>query len=226
MALSAQGWRVVAPHLRGMGPDAADPPVTSMDDFAADIVDLLDALGIEDAVFGGLSLGGYVLFALLRRAPAYVRGLILADTRPQADAPAAREGRQRMIDTARREGPEAIAAEMLPRLLGETTRRERPHVIERVASLVRGNTGEAIAGALTAMMGRPDSTDLLGGLRCPTLIVVGSEDTLTPPSVSEQMAAAIPDAILNVIDQSGHLPNVERPDAFNDAVAGFLARRL
>lgn len=226
LALSAKGWRVIAPHLRGLGPDAVDAPATSMDDFAADVIDLLDHLHIEDAVLGGLSLGGYVVFAMLRHAPTYARGLILADTRPQADAPAALEGRKRMIEMATISGPEAIATEMLPKLLGDTTRRDRPAVVDQVTAMIRSNTGAGIAGALTAMMHRPDSTPLLATIRCPTLVVVGSEDTLTPPAVSEEMARAIPGADLSVIDGAGHLANLERPDAFTDVVAAFLARRL
>jgi pimeloyl-ACP methyl ester carboxylesterase len=197
-----------------------------MDDFAADVIDLLDTLHIEDAVIGGLSLGGYVAFAVLRHAPAYARGLILADTRPQADAPAALDGRKKMLALVSSEGPDAIAAEMLPKLLGDTTRRERPTVVERVTTMIRENTSAGIAGALTAMMNRPDSTPLLSAIRCPTLVVVGSEDTLTPPAVSEEMARAIPGAQLSIIERAGHLPNVERSDAFTETVAAFLARRL
>jgi 3-oxoadipate enol-lactonase len=225
LALSQQGWRVIAPHLKGLGPDAGEP-ATSMDDFAGEVIDLLDSLHIEDAVIGGLSLGGYVVFALLRHAPAYVRGLILADTRSQADAPAALEGRTRMIELVSAKGPEAVGAEMMPKLLGETTRRERQDVVTRVQSMIRDNTAEGIAGAITAMMHRPDSTSLLGTIRCPTLVIVGSEDTLTPPSVSEDMARAIPGSQLTIVDGAGHLSNLERPDAFTEAVATFLARRL
>ena len=225
LALSQHGWRVIAPHLRGLGPDPGEP-ATSMDDFAADVIDLLDSLHVEDAVIGGLSVGGYVVFALLRHAPAYARGLILADTRPQADAPAALDGRKKMLALVSSEGPDAIAAEMMPKLLGETTRRDRPDVVARVNAMIRENTSTGIAGAITAMMNRPDSTPLLSTIRCPTLVVVGSEDTLTPPAVSEEMARAIPGAQLSVIEGAGHLANLERPDVFTETVATFLARRL
>src|SRR5436305_13543593 len=97
LALASYGWRIVAPHLRGFDGGVGDPPASSVDDYAGDVVDLLDALQIEDAVVGGLSLGGYTAFALLRRAPRYVRGLILADTRSQADTPEGAAGRARML---------------------------------------------------------------------------------------------------------------------------------
>ena len=174
---------------------------------AADLVDLMDALHIEGAVLGGLSLGGYVVFALLRLAPAYVQGLILADTRPQADAPAALENRQRMITMVESKGPQAVAEEMLPKLVGETTRRERPDVVAGVTKMILGNTTEGIAGAVRAMMGRPDSTPLLSSIRCPTLVVVGDEDTLTPPSLSEEMAREV--TFLGTLDATS--PTEVRP---------------
>ncbi len=104
LALAANGWRVIAPHLRGFDGGSTDPAATSMDDYAGDVIDLLDALHVEDAVIGGLSMGGYVTFALLRHAPRYFRGLVLADTRPQADTPEGVEGRRKMLALVRRKG--------------------------------------------------------------------------------------------------------------------------
>ena len=97
LVLAAHGWRVIAPHLRGFDGGPADPPATSIDDYAGDVIDLLDALHIDDAVIGGLSMGGYVAFALFRHAPRYFRGMVLADTRSQADTPEGVEGRKRML---------------------------------------------------------------------------------------------------------------------------------
>ena len=116
-----------------------------MDDFAADVIDLLDALHIEDAVIGGLSMGGYATFALFRHAPRYFRGIVLADTRPQADTPEAVEGRKRLLAVVRQKGAAAVADEMLPKLLGETTRRERPDIVAHVGDLIRSNSADAIA---------------------------------------------------------------------------------
>ena len=97
LALADRGWRVVAPHLRGMGGGLDEAPAASMDDYAGDVIDLLDALHIDEVVLGGVSMGGYVAFAMLRRAPRYIRGLVLADTRPQADTQEGVEGRKRML---------------------------------------------------------------------------------------------------------------------------------
>jgi pimeloyl-ACP methyl ester carboxylesterase len=229
-AFAETGWHVIAPQLRGFGggdlPKSGGGTPVTIDDYAGDVVDLLDALHVHDAVVGGLSLGGYVALAMLRAAPRYIHGLILADTRPQADTAEGVEGRKRMIALAASGGVSAVAGEMIPKLLGETTRRERSSVVDMVRSLASANRVEAITGALQAMMTRPDSTPLLASIHVPTLIVVGDEDGVTPPSISEEMHRAIPGSQLTVIPQAGHLSNLENTAAFNETVAAFLAHRV
>ncbi len=123
LTLAEGGWRVIAPQLRGLDGPAGDPPVTSMDDYAGDVIDLLDALHIQTAVIGGLSLGGYVTFAILRLAARYLQGLILADTRPQGDTPASIEGRKRLLQLAQEKGPSAVADDIRMRSRRPTSRR-------------------------------------------------------------------------------------------------------
>lgn len=226
LALAAGGWHVVAPQLRGFDGGDADPPASSVDDYAGDIIDLLDALHVGEAVIGGISMGGYIAFALFRHAPRYFQGMVLGDTRPQADTPEGIEGRKRMLAVVREKGPAAIADEMVPKLLGQETLREHPEIVDRVRGLVLANGATAIAGAITALMTRPDSTPLLAQIHCPTLIVVGAQDTLTPPPLSEAMHRAIAGSELDVIEHAGHLPNVEQPEAFNKALARFLEHRV
>jgi pimeloyl-ACP methyl ester carboxylesterase len=224
--LSEAGWHLIIPHLRGFDEGADGRSATSMDDYAGDVIDLLDSLHIDQAVIGGLSMGGYVTFALLRNAPSYFQGVILADTRPQADTPEGKQGRQRMLELVRAKGPVAVADDMLPKLLGETTRRELPGLVEDVRSIILSNGTETIAGALTAMMTRPDSTPMLSTIKLPTLIVVGEEDTLTPPQLSVDMHHAIPGSELVRVPKAGHMANLEQPAAFNDAVTRFLSRHF
>lgn len=223
--LSGGGWRVVAPHLRGAD-GAGGSPAASMDDYAGDVIDLLDALHIEDAVIGGLSMGGYVALALFRLAPRYFRGIVLADTRPQADTAEGIEGRKRLLAVVQEKGPAAVADEMLPKLLGEDTRRDQPGTVERVRELVMASSTSGIAAAITALMTRPDSTSVLPSIHCPTLILVGEQDIVTPPAVSRDMQRAIPGSDLVVIPGAGHLSSLERPDAFNAALAPFLEHRV
>ncbi|HZT78299.1 MAG TPA: alpha/beta fold hydrolase [Vicinamibacterales bacterium] len=224
--LAAAGWRVIAPHMRGVDGGTADPPTTTIDDYAADVVDLLDALHIKDAVIGGCSMGGYLALALMRLAPTYARGLVLVDTRPQADAPEALDGRKKLLKTAQEQGAAAVLADMEPKLLGETTRRERPDVVAHLRDIALRNSNESVAGMVRALMSRKDSTPLLGGIRVPTLIVVGEEDTITPPALSQQMHAAIAGSQLEVLPRVGHLPNLEDPPLFNRVVTQFLAHRV
>jgi pimeloyl-ACP methyl ester carboxylesterase len=204
----------------------SDPAAGSVDDYAADVFDLLDALHIEEAVIGGLSMGGYVAFALFRHAPRYFQGLILADTRSPADSPEAVEGRRRLLGVVRDKGPAAVADEMLPKLLGDTTRRENPSLVETVRSLILCSSSAAIAGAITALMTRPDSTPQLQSIHCPALIVVGEEDTLTPPAMSRDLQRGIAGSELAVIRKAGHLASLEQPAAFNAELARFLDHRV
>ena len=226
LALADRGWRVIVPQLRGVDGGLGDSPAASMDDYAGDVIDLIDALKIQEAVIGGLSMGGYVAFAMLRHAPRYVQGLILADTRSQADTEEGVAGRTRLLQTLKEKGSSAVADEMLPKLLGETTRRSRPELAERVRALVLSNSVAAIAGSIRALMTRPDSTPLLATIHVPTLIIVGDEDTLTPAAQSEEMHRAITGSELTVIPGAGHLSNLEQPAAFNEAVGRFLDHRL
>ena len=226
LALADRGWRVIVPQLRGFDDGASDPPATTMDDYAGDVIDLLDALHIKQAVIGGLSMGGYVAFAILRLAARYVQGLVLVDTRPQADTPEAMASRTKLLETVQANGPSAVADEMVPKLLGETTRATRPEVVEHVRALILANSTGAIAGAIRALMSRPDSTPLLTSIHVPTLIVVGDQDVLTPRALSEEMQRAIAGAELAVIEGAGHLTNLERAAAFDAALARFLDHRV
>jgi pimeloyl-ACP methyl ester carboxylesterase len=224
--LAERGWRIIAPELRGFGDGAADPPAVSIVDYAADTIDLLDALHIETAVVCGLSMGGYVAFSMFRHAPRYFRAMVLADTRPQSDTPEAVTGRKSMRQLVRDKGQAAIADAMLPKLVGDTTRRERPDVIEHLRKQITGNSVESIAGALTALMTREDSTPTLATIHCPVQILVGGEDAITPPPLSEQMNRDIAGSELVVIKGAGHMSNMEQPQLFNDALARFLEHRV
>jgi 3-oxoadipate enol-lactonase len=228
LTFAAGGWHVIAPHMRGADSGLNDRPTAAvtMDDFAADVVDLLDALHVEDAVICGLSMGGYLALALMRLAPTYARGLILADTKSQADTPEALEARRGMLSLVETQGVAAVADAMIPKLLGATTRAERPQVEERVRSLINANSSESVAGAVRALMSRRDSTPMLASIRTPTLVIVGDDDAVTPPANAEQLHTAIPGAELVRIPHSGHLSNLEQPDQFNAAVARFLDHRV
>jgi len=224
-ALADQGWRILMPQFRGFDCTTSDvPEASSIEDYARDVADLLETLAVDQAVVGGQSMGGYVAFELYRRLPHLFSGLVLADTRAEADTPEGRANRARMIELAGAHGAAAIADEMVPTLLGDTTRRSCPAVEDRVRALILANHPSAIQAALRSMMTRPDSTLLLASIAVPTLVIVGEEDTLTPPSSSASMAAAIRHAELVHVPRAGHLSSIEQPRAFNAPLANFLAR--
>jgi 3-oxoadipate enol-lactonase len=211
------GWQLVAP-------DVLEPPARSMDEYAARIEAVGQTLGLDRAgvVVAGVSMGGYIMFALLRRAKLSIRGLVFADTRAEADTEEGRTARQKMIELVDGQGPASVAREMVPKLLGETTRRERPEAVSAISGLITTNSAAAIKGALEAMMARPDSTPLLASIAMPALVVVGDEDVLTPPANSETLARGIRGSRLVRIGQAGHLASFERPAEFTAEVAQFL----
>jgi 3-oxoadipate enol-lactonase len=220
--LSDQRYRLVALDWRGFGESEITNTVSTMELFADDIAGLMDSLGIQQAVLCGLSMGGYAAFAFLRKYPQRVSGLILADTRPGADTPEAQANRENVARIAETQGTGAIADLQVPRVLSEYTRLHHPQVEMRVRQMIEAATSQGIAAASRGMGQRADSTDLLARIACPTLIIVGEQDALTPPGVAQEYAAQIPDAQLVVITNAGHLSNLEQPEAFVQAIRGFL----
>jgi len=214
--------RVITVDLRGFGGSDSPPGPYTMDDMAADVRGLMKGLGIDRALLVGLSMGGYVSLAFYRNFPDALSGLVLADTRATADTSEARERRLKSADKAEREGVHAIAAEMIPLLLGRTTRESRQTVVDQVRRIIESNSSRGIAEAQRCMSARPDSTHLLTMMNLPVLIIVGSEDTLTPVAEAESLRNAIPGAQLLVIEGAGHLTNLEHPDQFNTALIKFI----
>ncbi len=215
------GWRLVAEDLPGFG-SSAQPPARSLDDMARGVLGTLDDLGITRAVIGGLSMGGYLTLALYRLAPERFSGMILADTRAPPDTEQQKEGRRKMLTTVRERGASGVADEMLPKLLGATSHRERPALAGTVRQMIEANAPDAISGAIEAIMNRLDSTPMLPSITVPTLIICGEEDVLTPPSDSAALHRGIPGSRLVNLPGAGHLSNIEVPDPFTRALVGFL----
>lgn len=222
------GWRGVAPDLRGFHQShhADATPARHVADHAADVIALLTSLDAAPVVIVGLSMGGYIAFECWRQRPDLIAGLVLADTRAEGDTDEGRAKRTQMQALARAEGPAGVADAMLPGLLGASTQTTDPHVAQQVRQLIEANTTEAIVDALEVLRSRPDARPLLHTITCPTLIVVGAEDSLTPPALSDDMARAIPDATLVTIPRAGHLSNLEHPVAFTDTLTAWLRDRF
>ncbi|MSR25361.1 MAG: alpha/beta fold hydrolase [Nitrospiraceae bacterium] len=214
--------RIIAPDFRGFGESDAPQPPYRLDQFADDVAGLLDLLAIQQAVFIGLSMGGYTLFAFYRKYADRVKGLVLADTKAQADTEEGRAGRFAMAQTAYTKGAGAIAEIMLPKLLSPVALQTKPNLVQRVRTTIEQTQISGIAGALMAMAERPNSVPLLAQIACPTLVITGELDGPTPPADGKLMAEKILGARLEIISQAGHLSNLEQPDAFTGAVRSFL----
>jgi pimeloyl-ACP methyl ester carboxylesterase len=214
--------RVITPDLRGFGGSPLGEQEPSLEVMADDVAESLDAEGVDRVVIGGQSMGGYVAMEFCRRHPERVLGVILADTKASADPEAARANRERIAQEVTRDGTGILVREVLPGLVGPTTRARRAMVYGRVRGLVQAAPPGAVAWAARAMARRPDSFDTLRALKAPALVIVGEEDELSPRADAEAMAQAVPDARLAVIEQAGHLSAVEQPEAFNRAVAAFV----
>lgn len=216
--------RLHTPDLPGFGAAALPGAEPSLDHYADAVVGHLDAAGVERAVIGGTSMGGYVAMALLRRHPGRVAGLVLVDTKAGADPEPARANRERIASAVLASGAvDVVLAEVCPLLVGQTTERDRPEVVARVRTWAAAARPEAVAWAQRAMAARPDSFAALGGAAVPALVVVGAEDRLSPVDDARAMAEALPHGELVVLAGAGHLTPVEAPGEFAAAVTGFLS---
>lgn len=222
-ALSSR-CRVITPDLRGFGESAAlaDDGRLTMARHADDVAALLDALAIDRAIVGGLSMGGYVTLAFWRRHRDRVRALVLADTRASADNDATRERRVATIALARAEGALAVADAQIAGSLGATTRRTHPALVHRMRDMMATVSVATLIAAQEGMLARDDATPWLGTIDVPTLLVVGDEDAITPAKEMRAMHERIAGSVLEVVEQAGHLSPVEQSARFNEALARFV----
>lgn len=219
-ALSSQ-FRIIAIDLRGHGESDAPLWRYTLDQAAEDVRALLDHLAIQQALFAGLSMGGYILLAFYRKYADRVKGMVLADTKAQADTAEGKEGRFQMAQLAYKHGPSAIADLMLPKLLSPAAIQSKPEIVQRVRTMIEGNQMSGIVGDLMAMAERPNSMPFLKEITCPTQIIVGDLDQATPPEDATLMAEQIPHARLAIIPNAAHLSNIEQPEEFSRTIAAF-----
>lgn len=216
-------FRILAPDHRGFGgsgPNADGAPLT-MDQIARDGLGLLDHLGIDRAVVGGVSMGGYAAMALVREDAGRVLGLVLIDTQPGADDDAGKKTREDTAQAILDQGVGVLVERMLPKLLAPTASSAVRAETER---LIRSASREGAAAASRGMASRLDSKDVLARFAGPALVVVGEHDAITPPEKARAMAELISGARLEVIPGAGHLSNLEAPGPFNRVMEAFLSQ--
>lgn len=219
--------RVIAPSLRGFGGSTAEGLSSlSIDTMADDLAAVIAELDVQGSlIVGGLSMGGYVAMAFARKYGEVLRGLILADTRAEPDSDEARATRDKGI--ARVDGGDltGFVDGLFESILSPKTRTEQPKLVDQVRAMALKAKPESVTSAMRAMRDRPDAMPGLATLAIPVLVVVGEDDLVTPLSASKAMIAAMPETRtqLVVIPKAGHLSNLEQPEAFRKAVAGFVA---
>jgi pimeloyl-ACP methyl ester carboxylesterase len=208
---------------RGFGDSPPGDGLLTMEGIADDAAALMDELGLSQAVVAGCSMGGYAALAFARRHAARLRGLVLQDTRAGADSEETRAARATVAEKVRREGPRAAADAYLEKLLGETTKREKPDLVRRLREAILGTSAQGIVDALAGLAARADSLPFLREISVPTLVVCGEEDTITPVSEAEILQLGIAGSRLAVIPKAGHLSNLEEPAVYDAALRAFLA---
>jgi pimeloyl-ACP methyl ester carboxylesterase len=220
-------YTVIAIDQRGFGRSRGGvSDVTSMDDFADDLNSILDELGVTDPItLAGLSMGGYVSFAFLRKYASRVSALILCDTRSVADTPEAANKRLELADRVLTEGAQIVAEAMLPRLTSRETREDLPQVVDALRNVMLSTPPRSIAAALRGMAARPDVTEELANITVPTLVLVGEQDEISPPEEMRELASKIPNSQFVIVPKSGHMTTCESPAFVNAKIREFLKAR-
>jgi 3-oxoadipate enol-lactonase len=214
----------IALDLGGLGPSPSRRGAYMLEHLVDDLIALLDHLSIPSAVLCGLSMGGYVALRAVERYPARVRGLLLADTQAASDSDAAKLARADGVRSLLRDGIGPFTEAQLKRGLSPYTHAQRPALLVRMRALCLQSEARAMASGLVALATRTDTTDTLARIAVPTSIVVGEHDVITPPATARALAERIPGADLHVLENAGHIANVEAPQAFNRVMLALLAR--
>lgn len=217
-------YQVLTPDLRGFGnSDGFGAQEPSIEQMADDLNALLDVLNItEPIVLCGLSIGGYVALRFAQKYFSRLRGLVICDSRAEADTDETKAGRDRMIAFAKEHTSSEIVQKVLSGLLGKTSLRTRPQLVERVQEIGSSQSQQAILNALAALRDRPDATDWLEKITIPTLLIFGEEDALAPSHVIKTLCAGLPDVTLVKLPHAGHFSALEQPELFNAALENFL----
>jgi 3-oxoadipate enol-lactonase len=222
----ADRYHMIVPDLRGHGAtEAPDGPYETAD-HAADVVALLDRLGIERAAIVGLSMGGYIAIQLMVRAPERIGAVVLADTMGRGDSEERRQARAAQAEVIRKDGLDAFADLVLPRMFAPSVFSERPALVGRFSQTITSQRPHAVIAALQGLASRPEMLDALADVVLPTLVVVGSEDAATTPDDARELASVIRGAELVVLQGAGHMSCWEDPAEFSAAVRGFLDRKV
>jgi pimeloyl-ACP methyl ester carboxylesterase len=218
----SQNFRVITPDFRGFGqsPPAGAFTVASLAD---DVYALLQSIDALPCALGGLSMGGYVALAFAKKYPQALSALMLVDTRSEGDSAEGKAGRQKMIDLVRASGSKAVADQMLPKMLTKQSMEKNVSLVRDVRAIMEGCPAQTIEHALVALRDREDYSAILPSIATPTLILVGDQDPITPPAMSESLHKSIPRSQLQLVPGAAHLSSMEKPELVTEAMRSFLS---
>jgi pimeloyl-ACP methyl ester carboxylesterase len=221
--LAKAGCRVITPDLRGFGESGLISGTASMDIYADDIVALMDHLGIDKAVVGGMSMGGYVLLNLLERYPDRVAAPVFIVTKAGGDDDAGKARRTALAEACRVQGILPVVEAFRNLLFAPETLRDNPELVDEVFGWINATDPRGAAAGLIAMRERKDCVAMLGSISQPALVIGADLDQAAPVENSRIIAAGLPDVELCILHGGGHMVNLEQPAGFNEAILEFLA---
>lgn len=224
--LAAKGHNVILPDLRGFGKSPLEDEPSSMEAMAADLLALLDRLKLRRVKLGGFSVGGYVALEFIRRHPDRVGALLLCSTRAEPETTEGKEGRRKLIAAVRERGIDPVVEAMLPKLLTKTSTLKHPALARRVETLMRETPPQAAIRIIEGMRDRPDQRPHLRKVAVPTLVVVGAEDPITPPTASLEMVQQIPDAQVRIVTGASHMVPLEAPEPLHHFLDHWVSGKL
>jgi pimeloyl-ACP methyl ester carboxylesterase len=216
--------RFIAPDMRGHGASDIGDGHYTIEFFVDDVIALLDHLVIQKAIFCGLSMGGYIALRAVERHPDRCKGLILCDTRSEADTNEAKLKRSASIKMIQNEGVAVFAENFVKAIFAPKTFEINPWAVEKIASIIKRNSPTGIIGTLLALAARTDTTESLSKIDIPTLVLCGELDQLTPPSASKSLHEQIKGSVLYFIHDAAHMSNIENPEIFNSKLLSFLSK--
>lgn len=221
----SDAYRVITVDLRGYGrSEGAVGASEGIATYASDVLAVMDHLGVERAIIGGMSMGGPIVFSMYQQAPERFEGIILMDTIAAAANPIEEGTWLGVVDLVEQQGPAALPPLIIDDMLTGETRLDRPEFADYLIDIMNQASTQALLDGATALAERPDFTSLLPRIDVPVLLIAGLQDALYPVEVSDEMFNALPDANLVIIENASHAAVFEGAIASTEAIRAWGAR--
>lgn len=214
--------RLISFDLRGFGKSTDEQSSLSINGFVDDLIQFMDVLNIDTAILCGLSMGGYIALQAMKRFPKRFKALILCDTQCIADTQEGREKRYKAMAAFEVDGVKNFNEGFVKNIFHKDSLVHKKELVKQVRKVVFSNSKQILTQGMLALAERSETCATLKEISVPTLIICGREDIVTPLAQSESMQTSIKGSILRVIDDAGHVSNLEQPEVFNKHLQDFL----